>query len=267
MTLHPDTIAVHAGAEHPDPATKAQATPLHQSVAFVFDDAQYAADLFDLKTAGHIYGRISNPTQDVFETRISALEGGVGTLATSSGMSAILLAILNLARAGDNFVALETLYGGSVTLFTHTLAELGIEARFVPPDRPDKLAALVDDHTRLLFAETIANPAITVPDLDAWGEAAHACDIPLVVDNTIATPILCRPLDHGADLVVHSTTKYIGGHGTSVGGAIVDGGRFDWAAHAERFPTMIEPDTSYHGVVWTDAFGPAAYITRARTVL
>jgi len=266
MTLHPDTLAVHAG-QTPDPATKAQAVPLYQTVGFVFDDSQYGADLFSLKVPGHIYTRISNPTQDVYEARLAALEGGVAALSTASGMAAITFAILNLARTGDNLVAMTTLYGGTVTLLTQTLKELGIEVRFVDPVRPDRLAGLVDGRTRLVYGETIGNPAMNVADLDAWGEAAHACGLPLVIDNSVPTPVLCRPLDHGADVLVHSTTKYIDGHGRSVGGAIVDGGRFDWGAHADRFPSLVLPDESYHGVVWTDIAGPAAFLTRARTVV
>ena len=267
MTLHPDTLAVHAGYETAEPASGAAAVPLYMSTGFVFEDTKHAADLFALARPGHIYTRISNPTEDIFEQRMCTLEGGVGALAVASGMTAITFAVCNLARHGDNIVALTTLYGGTYTFFTHTLPEWGIEVRFVEPDQWEKLPSLVDERTRLVFAETIGNPAMNVADLDEWSQAAHALGLPLVVDNSVATPILCRPIDHGADIVVHSTTKYTDGHGSGVGGMIIDAGTFDWAGKAERFPTLVQPDVSYHGVVWTDAAGPAAFITRARTVL
>jgi len=267
MTIHPDTLAIHAGQEHADPATHARAVPIYQSTSFVFDDTQQAADLFALRTSGHIYGRISNPTTEVFETRMNALEGGVGALATASGAAAISYAVLNLLSAGDNLVALSTLYGGTFALFAHTLAQYGIEARFVDPTKPGELAAHVDDHTRLVFGESIGNPAGNVIDLDAWSAAAHALGLPLLIDNTVPTPLLAHVFDHGVDVAIHSATKYIGGHGTALGGVIVDSGRFDWAAHSARFPAMTKPDDAYHGTVWTDIAGPAAYITRARTVL
>ena len=208
-----------------------------------------------------------NPTQSVFEARVAALEGGVGALATASGAAAITYAVLNLASAGDNIVALSTLYGGTYALFAHTLPQFGIETRFVDPERPEDLAAHVDDRTRLVFGETIGNPLINVVDLDAWSAAAHALGLPLIIDNTVPTPYLARVFDHGVDVAVHSATKYIGGHGTSVGGIIVDAGTFDWAAHADRFPGLTGPDDAYHGVVWTEAAGNLAYIIRARTVL
>ncbi len=267
MSLNPDTLAVHAGQEDADPATNARAVPIYQTTSYVFDDTQHAADLFALRVPGNIYTRIMNPTQSVFEARVNALEGGIGALATASGSSAITYAVLNLASAGDNIVALSTLYGGTYALFAHTLPQFGIEARFVDPNRPEDLARYVDDRTKLVFGETIGNPAINVIDLDAWSDAAHAQGLPFIVDNTVPTPILSQVFEHGVDISVHSATKYLGGHGTSIGGIIVDSGRFDWTAHADRFPGLTAPDAAYHGVVWTDAAGPAAYIIRARTVL
>ena len=267
MSLSPDTLAVHSGQEEADPATNARAVPIYQTTSYVFDDTQHAADLFALAKPGNIYTRIMNPTQNVLETRINALEGGIGALATASGSSAVTYAVLTLAGAGDNIVALSTLYGGTYALFAHTLPQFGIETRFVDPGKPEELAQYVDDRTKLVFGETIGNPAINVIDLDAWAEAAHAQGLPFVVDNTVATPILTKVFDHGVDIAVHAATKYLGGHGTSLGGLIVDSGKFDWTAHAERFQSLTGPDGAYHGVVWTDAAGPAAYIIRARTVL
>ncbi len=267
MTYQPETLAVHAGQESADSATNSRAVPIYQTTSYVFDDAAHAADLFALRKPGNIYTRIMNPTQNVFEERITALEGGVASLATASGASAVTYAVLNLASTGDNIVALSTLYGGTYALFAHTLPQFGIETRFVDPARPEDLAAAVDDRTRLVFGETIGNPALNVIDLDAWSDAAHAQGLPFILDNTVATPFGTRAFDHGVDVVVHAATKYIGGHGTSMGGVIVDSGNFDWAAHADRFPGLTAPDDAYHGVVWTDAAGPAAYIIRARTVL
>ena len=267
MSLSPDTLAVHSGQEEADPTTNARAVPIYQTTSYVFDDTQHAADLFALAKPGNIYTRIMNPTQNVLETRINALEGGIGALATASGSSAVTYAVLTLAGAGDNIVALSTLYGGTYALFAHTLPQFGIETRFVDPSKPEELAQYVDDRTKLVFGETIGNPAINVIDLDAWAEAAHAQGLPFVVDNTVATPILTKVFDHGVDIAVHAATKYLGGHGTSLGGLIVDSGKFDWTAHAERFQSLTGPDGAYHGVVWTDAAGPAAYIIRARTVL
>ena len=264
--MRPETIALHHGQE-PDPATNARAVPIYQTTSYVFDDAQHAQDLFALQVPGNIYTRIMNPTSAVLEERIAALEGGVGALAVASGMAAILYAVLNVTRAGDNIVTHSTLYGGTYNLFAHTLPQYGIEVRFVDPDKPEELPQHVDEKTRLVYTETIGNPRLNVVDLRAWADAAHALGLPLVVDNTIPTPILCRPFDHGADVVVHSATKFIGGHGTSIGGLIVDSGRFDWVAHADRYPGLTKPDPSYHGVVWADALGPAAYIGRVRTVL
>ena len=265
-TFHPETLAVHAGQE-PDPATNSRAVPIYQTTSYVFDDTDHAADLFALKVPGNIYTRIMNPTQSVFEARMAALEGGVGALATASGSSAITYAVLNLTYAGDNIVAVSTLYGGTYALFAHTLPQFGVEVRFVDPDQPERLAEVVDERTKLVFAETIGNPKINVVDVAAWADAAHALGLPLIVDNTAPTPHLARVFDHGADVSVHSATKYIGGHGTSIGGVIVDAGTFDWAANAGRFPGLTGPDPAYHGVVWTDAVGELAYIIRARTVL
>ena len=267
MSQHPDTLTVHAGQEEADPATNARAVPIYQTTSYVFDDTQHAADLFALRVPGNIYTRIMNPTQSVFEARVNALEGGVGALATASGSAAVTYAVLNLTYAGDNIVALSTLYGGTYALFAHTLPQYGIEVRFVDPGKPEELAAQVDEKTKLVFGETIGNPAINVIDLDAWGAAAHALGLPFIVDATVTTPILAQVFDHGVDIAVHSATKYIGGHGTSIGGILVDSGKFDWAAHADRFPGLTAPDSAYHGVDWTDAAGPAAYIIRARTVL
>lgn len=263
----PETLLVHAGQEEADSATNSRAVPIYQTTSYTFDDTEHAAALFSLQTPGNIYSRIMNPTSSVFEDRMTQLEGGVGALATASGAAAITYAVLTLAGAGDNIVALSTLYGGTFALFAHTLPQFGVEVRFVDPEDPSALAALVDDRTRLVFGETIGNPKINVIDLDAWSAAAHEQGLPFVVDNTVATPYLCRVFDHGVDISVHSATKYIGGHGTSVGGVIIDSGKFDWTAHAERFANLTGPDGAYHGVVWTDAVGPAAFIIRARTVL
>jgi O-acetylhomoserine (thiol)-lyase len=262
----PETLAVHAGQE-PDPTTKSRAVPIYQTTSYVFDSTEHAADLFALRTPGNIYTRIMNPTQDVFEQRVAALEGGVAALATASGSSAVTYSVLNLCYTGDNIVALSALYGGTYALFAHTLPQFGIEVRFVDPDDPTALAAAVDERTRLVFAETVGNPKINVVDIRAWADAAHAQGLPLIVDNTAPSPYLARPFDHGADVVVHAATKYIGGHGTSIGGVIVDSGNFDWNAHADRFPGLTRPDAAYHGVVWTEAVGNLAYIIRARTVL
>jgi O-acetylhomoserine (thiol)-lyase len=267
MTHRPETLAVHAGQEQADPTTNARAVPIYQTTSYVFNDTEHAANLFALAEPGNIYTRIMNPTQSVFEDRINQLEGGVGALAVASGSSATFYSVLNLTYAGDNIVAISTLYGGTYALFAHTLPQFGIEVRFVDPTRPEELAAAVDEKTKLVFAETVGNPKINVVDLAAWADAAHARGLPLIVDNTTPTPYLVRPFDHGADVIVHSATKYIGGHGTSIGGVIVDSGKFDWAAHAERYPGLTTPDPAYHGAVWTEAAGELAYIIRARTVL
>ena len=262
----PETIALHGG-QVPDPTTGARAVPIYQTTSYVFEDTQHAADLFALRVPGNIYTRIMNPTQDVFEQRVTQLEGGIAAVATASGQSAVAYSVLNLARAGDNIISVSTLYGGTYNLFAHTLPQYGIEVRWVDPDDPGAVAALVDENTKLVFAETIGNPKLNVVDIRAWADAAHAQGLPLIVDNTVPTPILARVFDQGADISVHSATKYIGGHGTSIGGIVVDSGNFDWTAHADRYPGLTKPDPSYHGVVWADALGPAAYIGRVRTVL
>ena len=260
-----ETLAVHAGYA-PDPTTKSAAVPIYQTVAYAFDNAQHGADLFDLKVPGNIYTRIMNPTQDVLEKRVAALEGGIAALAVASGMAAITYAIQTITEAGDNFISASQLYGGTYNLFAHTLPQMGIEARFADARKPETFAALIDKRTKAIFCESIGNPLGNVTDFAALAEVAHAHGIPLIVDNTVPSPYLCRPFQHGADIVVHSLTKYMGGHGTSVGGAIADSGKFPWADHKERFKRLNEPDVSYHGVVYTEALGPAAFIGRARVV-
>lgn len=260
-----ETKAVHAGYE-PEPTTKAVAVPVYQTTAYAFDDTQHGADLFDLKVEGNIYTRIMNPTTAVLEKRLAAMEGGVGALALSSGQAATTYAVLTIAEAGDNIVSTSTLYGGTYNLFAHTFPQIGIETRFAAPGDVDALASLIDDGTKAVYLETIGNPAGNVVDLEAVAEAAHVRGVPVIADNTVPTPYLCRPFEHGADIVVHSVTKYIGGHGTIIGGAIVDSGTFDWEANAARFPRLTEPDVSYHGVVYTEAVGELAYIVRARVV-
>ncbi len=260
-----ETLSVHAGYR-PDPVTRAVAVPIYQTVAYAFDDTQHGADLFDLKVPGNIYTRIMNPTNDVLEQRVSALEGGIGGLALASGQAAVTYAIQTIARAGDNIISTSTLYGGTYNLFAHTLPQFGIEVRFADPKRPESFAELVDANTKAVFAESIGNPLGNITDIAALAEVAHGAGLPLIIDNTVATPYLLRPFEHGADIVVHSLTKYLGGHGTSLGGMIVDSGRFPWAAHADRFPQLNQPDPSYHGVVYTEALGDAAFIGRARVV-
>ena len=260
-----ETLAVHAGYD-PDPTTRAVAVPIYQTTSYSFDNTQHGADLFDLKVAGNIYTRIMNPTQDVLEKRVSALEGGVGGLALASGMAAITATIQTLAEVGDNIVSAATLYGGSYNLFAHTLPQYGIEVRFADHRDPESFGALIDARTKAIFCESVGNPLGNVTDIERLAAIAHAHGVPLIVDNTVPSPYLCRPFEHGADIVVHSLTKYIGGHGTSLGGMIVDGGRFPWAEHAERFKRLNQPEVSYHGVVYTEAFGNAAFIGRARTV-
>ncbi len=260
-----ETLAVHAGYT-PDPTTKAVAVPIYQTVAYAFDNTQHGADLFDLKVAGNIYSRIMNPTNGVLEARVAALEGGIASLVVASGMSAIAYAIQTIAEAGDNVVSASTLYGGTYNLFAHTFPQMGIEVRFADYRDPTSFANLIDARTKAVYCETIGNPLGNITDLAALAEVAHAHGVPLIVDNTVASPYLCRPFEHGADIVVHSLTKYLGGHGTTIGGAIVDSGKFPWAANKERFKRLNEPDVSYHGVVYTEALGPAAYIGRARVV-
>ncbi|MBN9427457.1 MAG: aminotransferase class I/II-fold pyridoxal phosphate-dependent enzyme [Burkholderiales bacterium] len=260
-----ETLAVHAGYS-PEPTTKAVAVPIYQTVAYAFDSAQHGADLFDLKVPGNIYTRIMNPTEDVLEKRVAALEGGIGALALASGMAAITYAIQTIAEAGDNIVSASALYGGTYNLFAHTFPQLGIQTRFADPRKPESFAPLIDARTKAIFCESIGNPLGNVTDFEALAQVAHAHGIPLIVDNTVPSPYLCRPFEHGADIVVHSLTKYLGGHGNSVAGAIVDSGKFPWAEHKARFKRLNEPDVSYHGVVYTEALGPAAYIGRARVV-
>ncbi|MTV24156.1 O-acetylhomoserine aminocarboxypropyltransferase/cysteine synthase [Nitriliruptoraceae bacterium ZYF776] len=263
--MHDETLAIHHGFE-PDPTTKAVAVPIYQTVAYEFDDAQHGADLFDLAVPGNIYTRIMNPTQDVLEQRLAALEGGVAALVTASGQAAITYAIQTIAAAGDNVVTVPMLYGGTYTLFRHMLPAQGIDVRFAEDDAPASIEALIDDRTKAVYLETIGNPAGNIPDLAAIVEAAHRHGVPVIADSTVATPALLKPIEHGVDIVVHSLTKYIGGHGTTLGGAIVDSGKFPWAEHAERFPQLNQPEPAYHGVVYTEALGEAAFIGRARTV-
>ncbi|TDR77939.1 O-acetylhomoserine aminocarboxypropyltransferase/cysteine synthase family protein [Paludibacterium purpuratum] len=260
-----ETLALHAGYS-PDPTTRAVAVPLYQTTSYAFDSTQHGADLFDLKVQGNIYTRIMNPTTDVLEKRLAALEGGIGALALASGMSAITYAIQTIAEAGDNIIATSTLYGGTYNLFAHTFPQFGIEVRFVDHRDPAAIEQLIDARTKAVFVESIGNPLGNVVDFAAFARHAHAHGVPLIVDNTVPSPYLCRPIEHGADIVVHSLTKYIGGHGNSIGGAIVDSGKFPWAEHQDRFPRLNTPDPSYHGVVYTEALGPAAYIGRARVV-
>lgn len=263
--MRPETLALHAGYQI-DPTTKAVAVPIYQTTSYAFDNTQHGADLFNLEVAGNIYTRIMNPTTAVLEARLAELEGGIAALCVASGMAAITYAVQTLVSAGDNIIATKTLYGGTYNLFAHTLPHQGVEVRFVDPNRPEDIAGLVDAKTKLVYCESIGNPAINVVDIPAFADAAHAQGLPLVVDNTVATPLLCPALKLGADIVVESLTKYIGGHGNSIGGAIIDGGKFDWAAHAERFPQLTTPDASYHGVNYAEHFGAAAFIARARVV-
>ncbi len=260
-----ETQAIHTGYES-EPTTHAVAVPIYQTVAYEFDDAQHGADLFNLAVPGNIYTRIMNPTNDVLEQRVAAMEGGVASLALSAGQAAINYSILNLAEAGNNIVSVPQLYGGTWTLFRHMLPKLGIEVRFAEGDGADDLAKLIDSKTSAVFCESIGNPAGNIPDLQAISDMAHAHGVPVIVDNTVPTPALCRPVEHGCDIVLHSMTKYMGGHGTTIAGILVDGGIFDWEKHAERFYMFSTPEPSYHGVVFTEAMGPAAYIARARVV-
>ena len=260
-----ETTAIHTGYES-EPTTHAVAVPIYQTVAYEFDDAQHGADLFNLAVPGNIYTRIMNPTNDVLEQRVAAMEGGVASLALASGQAAITYSILNLAEAGNNIVTVPQLYGGTWTLFRHMLPKLGIDVRFAEGDSADDLAQLIDDKTSAVFCESIGNPAGNIPDLAAIADMAHAHGVPVIVDNTVPTPALCRPVEHGCDIILHSMTKYMGGHGNSIAGILVDGGIFDWEKHNERFYMFSTPEPSYHGVVFTEAMGPAAYIARARVV-
>jgi O-acetylhomoserine (thiol)-lyase len=260
-----ESLALHHGYQS-EATTKAAAVPIYQTTSYTFDNTQHGADLFDLKVPGNIYTRIMNPTTDVLERRLAAMEGGVGALALASGMAAITYAIQTICSAGDNIVSTSQLYGGTYNLFAHTLPRQGIEVRMTSYDDFDGMEARIDDNTRALFCESIGNPAGNVVDIERLADIAHRHGVPLIVDNTVATPYLCRVFDYGADIAVHSLTKYIGGHGTTIGGVVIDSGRFDWVANKARFPMLNEPDPSYHGVVYTEALGPAAYIGRCRVV-
>ena len=260
-----DTIAVHGGYT-PDPTTKAVAVPVYQTTSYAFDNTQHGADLFDLKVAGNIYTRIMNPTTDVLEKRVAEMEGGIAGLALASGMAAITYAVMTIAEAGDNIVTSSALYGGTYNLFAHTFPQYGIEVRFADYRDPGAWEKLIDDKTKAVFCESVGNPLGNVVDFGALARIAHARGVPVIVDNTVPTPYLCRPFEHGADIVVHSLTKYLGGHGNSIGGIIVDSGNFPWAEHKKKFRRLNEPDVSYHGVVYTEALGAAAYIGRARVV-
>src|ERR1017187_1699845 len=260
-----ETLAVHAGYS-PEPTTKAVAVPIYQTTSYAFDDTQHGADLFDLKVAGNIYTRIMNPTQDVLEKRVAAMEGGIAGLALASGQAAITYSILTIAEAGDNIVSASTLYGGTYNLFAHTLPQFGIQTRFADYRDPDAFGKLIDAKTKAVFVESIGNPLGNITDFEKIAAIAHRHGVPLIVDNTVPTPYLLRPFEYGADIVVHSLTKYLGGHGNSIGGIIIDSGKFPWAEHKQKFRRLNEPDVSYHGVVYTEALGPAAYIGRARVV-
>jgi O-acetylhomoserine (thiol)-lyase len=263
--MHPATIALHAGYED-DPATKAVAVPIYQTVAYAFDSAEHGAALFNLEIPGYRYSRISNPTNHVLEARVAALENGVAALSVASGQAALHYALLNLAQPGANIISAPQLYGTTHTLFSHILPSLGLNVRFAQSDSPSAMEALIDGDTKGVFCESVGNPAGNICDIEALADAAHSHGLPLIVDNTVATPILLRPIDYGADIVIHSLTKFMGGHGTTLGGIIIDSGRFPWKAHAERFPMFSEPDASYHGLVYTDHYGPSAYLGRCRSV-
>lgn len=260
-----ETLAIHGGYS-PEPTTKAVAVPIYQTTSYAFDNTQHGADLFDLKVSGNIYTRMMNPTTDVLEKRVAAMEGGVAALGFASGMAAITAAIMTIAAAGDNIVTSSTLYGGTYNLFAHTLPQYGIDMRFVDYRNIDSFAAQIDANTKAIFCESVGNPLGNVVDFGALVELAHTHGIPLIVDNTVPTPYLCQPFAHGADIIVHSLTKYMGGHGNSLGGIIVDSGQFPWQQHQKRFQRLNEPDNSYHGVTFTESFGEAAYIARARVV-
>ena len=263
--MKPETLAVHAGYS-PDPTTKAVAVPIYQTTSYAFDNTQHGADLFDLKVPGNIYTRIMNPTQDVLEKRVAALENGIAGLALASGQAAITYSIQTITEAGDNLVSSSALYGGTYNLFAHTLPQFGIQVRFADHSKPESFEKLIDGKTKAIFCESIGNPLGNITDFARLADIAHRHGVPLIVDNTVSTPYLVRPFDHGADIVVHSLTKYLGGHGNSIGGIIVDSGKFPWAEHKQKFRRLNEPDVSYHGVVYTEALGPAAYIGRARVV-
>jgi O-acetylhomoserine (thiol)-lyase len=260
-----ETIALHAGFKS-DPTTRAATTPIYQTTSYTFDDTQHGADLFDLKVQGNIYTRIMNPTNAVLEERMAQLEGGIGALAVASGMSAITYALQTICTVGNNIVSTSQLYGGTYNLFAHSLPNQGITCKMLTHDDFDGVEKAIDENTRALFCESIGNPAGNVVDIQRWAEIAHKHGLPLIVDNTVGTPFLCRPIEHGADIVVHSLTKYLGGHGTTVAGVVVDSGKFDWKANSDKFPMLNEPDPSYHGVVYTEALGAAAFIGRCRVI-
>jgi O-acetylhomoserine (thiol)-lyase len=260
-----ETIAVHGGFEN-DPATKAVAVPIYQTVAYAFDSAEHGAALFNLEAEGYRYTRISNPTNAVLEQRVASLEGALEALSVSSGQAALYYSVLNLAESGRNIVSVPQLYGTTHTLFAHILPKFGVTVRFAASDRPDAIEKAIDENTQAIFCESVGNPAGNICDLEAFATVAHEHGIPLIVDNTVATPILLRPIDYGADIVVHSLTKFLGGHGTTLGGIVVDSGKFPWEKHAKRFSMFTEPDSSYHGMVYTEHFGPSAYIARCRSV-
>ena len=265
--LHFETLQLHVGQEQPDPATDARAVPIYQTTSYVFRNSQHAADRFGLRDAGNIYGRLTNSTQGVFEDRVAALEGGVAGLAVASGAAAVTYALQNIAGAGDHIVVADNLYGGSFNLITHTLANLGISNTIVKVNDLAALEAAIQPNTKAIYAETFGNPNSDVTNIEGVAEVAHKHGIPFIIDNTFGTPYLIRPLEHGADIVVHSATKFLGGHGTSLGGVIVDGGKFDWKKNPDKFPTLAKPDPSYHGIVFADAVGAAAYVTRIRAVI
>ena len=265
--LHFETLQLHVGQEQPDPATDARAVPIYQTTSYVFHNAQHAADRFGLRDAGNIYGRLTNSTQGVFEARVAALEGGVAGLAVASGAAAVSYALQNRVRAGDHSIAADNLYGGSFNLITHTLASQGITNTIINVNDLNALEAAIRENTKAIYVETFGNPNSDVTNLDAVAEVAHRYHVPLIVDNTFGTPYLIRPIEHGADIVIHSATKFIGGHGSSLGGVIVDGGTFDWKANADKFPTLAKPDPSYHGAIFADVAGSAAFVTRIRAVI
>lgn len=265
--LHFETLQLHVGQEQPDPATDARAVPIYQTTSYVFHNAQHAADRFGLRDAGNIYGRLTNSTQGVFEARVAALEGGVAGLAVASGAAAVTYTLQNIVRAGDHIIAADNLYGGSFNLITHTLASQGITNTIINVNDLNALEAAIRENTKAIYVETFGNPNSDVTNLDAVAEVAHRYHVPLIVDNTFGTPYLIRPIEHGADIVIHSATKFIGGHGSSLGGVIVDGGTFDWKANADKFPTLAKPDPSYHGAIFADVAGSAAFVTRIRAVI
>ena len=265
--LHFETLQLHVGQEQPDPATDARAVPIYQTTSYVFHNAQHAADRFGLRDAGNIYGRLTNSTQGVFEARVAALEGGVAGLAVASGAAAVTYALQNIVRAGDHIIAADNLYGGSFNLIPHTLASQGITNTIINVNDLNALEAAIRENTKVIYVETFGNPNSDITNLDAVAEVAHRHHIPLIVDNTFGTPYLIRPIEHGADIVIHSATKFIGGHGSSLGGVIVDGGTFDWKANADKFPTLAKPDPSYHGAIFADVAGSAAFVTRIRAVI